>query len=201
MPFSTAAAWPSPGRFALALILGFALTLVAAWWWGSTLIEALLPFAHAALDWMDDRFNVRFLGVEHNWQDTVIRLRLGFSRGFVLGGQVLSADPRGSLWVATPVGSLLQPLVIAPAIAAALPRRAALRLIRSGLAALLALAFLLIDLPVTLHAAAWDTLVFSLKVTDFSPLLTWYQFSQSGGRLGIGVLMGVATWKLDLPRF
>lgn len=196
MPFSTAAAWPSPGRFALALILGFALTLAAAWAWGSTLIEALLPFTHAALDWMDDRFNVRFLGVEHNWQDTVVRLRLGFSHGFVLGGRVLSADPRGSLWVSTPVGSLLQPSVIAPAIAAALPGRLLVRLIRAGLAVLLALAFLLIDLPVTLHAAAWDTLAFSLEVTDFSPLLSWYQFSLSGGRLGIGMLMGVATWKL-----
>ncbi|MHB1077179.1 hypothetical protein [Thiobacillus sp.] len=196
MPSSTAAAWPSPGRFALALIPGFALTLVAAWWWGSALIEALLPLTHAALDWMDDRFNVRFLDVEHNWQDTVIRLRLGFSHGFVLGGQVLSADPRGSLWVSTPVGSLLQPLVIAPAIAAALPGRLPVRLIRAGLAVLLALAFLLIDLPVTLHAAAWDSLAFSLKVTDFSPLLAWYQFNQSGGKLGIGILMGVVTWKL-----
>jgi len=196
MPSSTAAAWPSPGRFALALIAGFALTLAAAWGWGSALIEALLPFAHAALDWMDDRFYVRFLGVEHNWQDTVIRLRLGFSHGFVLGGQVLSADPRGSLWVSTPVGSLLQPLVIAPAMAAALPGRLSLRLIRAGLAALLALAFLLVDLPVTLHAAAWDTLAYSLKVTDFSPLLAWYRFGQSGGRLGIGVLMGVAMGKL-----
>lgn len=196
MPSSAAAAWPSPGRFALALALGFTLTLVAAWWWGSTLIEALLPLTHTMLDGMDDRFNVRFLAVEHNWQDTVIQLRLGFSRGFVLGGQVLSADPRGSLWVSTPVGSLLQPLVIAPAMAAALPGRLPIRLIRAGLAVLLALAFLLIDLPVTLHAAAWDDLAYSLKVTGFSPLLAWYQFNQSGGKLGIGILMGVATWKL-----
>ena len=43
MPSSTAAAWPSPGRFALALILGFALTLAVAWIWGATLIEAILP--------------------------------------------------------------------------------------------------------------------------------------------------------------
>lgn len=196
MPSFTAAAWPSPGRFALALIAGLALTLAVAWGWGATLIQALLPLAHAALERMDDRFKVQFLGVEHNWQDTVIRLRLGFSRGFVLGGQVLSADPRGSLWVSTPVGSLLQPLVIAPAIAAALPGRLSLRLIRVGLAVLLALAFLLVDIPITLHAAAWDTLAYGLKVTDFSPLLFWYQFSQSGGRLGIGVLIGVAMGRL-----
>jgi len=50
MPSSIAAAWPSPGRFALALILGFALTLAAAWWWGAALIETLLPLTHAALD-------------------------------------------------------------------------------------------------------------------------------------------------------
>ncbi|MHB1186970.1 hypothetical protein [Thiobacillus sp.] len=196
MPSSTAAAWPSPGRFALALIAGFALTLVVAWMWGSTLVEALLPLTHTLLGWIDDRFSIRFLGVEHNWQDTVVRLRLNFSTGFVLDGQVITPDPRGALWVTTPVGRLLQPLVIAPAIAAALPGNLAVRLKRFGLAALLALGFLVIDLPLTLHAVAWDMITYSLGVNDFSPLLAWYQFTQSGGKLGIGVLMGLATWKL-----
>lgn len=195
MPSSIAAAWPSPGRFALALITGFALTLVMAWMWGSVLVEALLPLTHTVLGWIDDRFSVLFLGVEHNWQDTVVRLRLNFSTGFVLGGRIISPDPRGALWVTTPVGSLLQPLVIAPAIAGALPGRPTLHLIRFGLAALLALSFLVIDLPLTLHAVAWDMLTYSLGVNDFSPLLTWYQFTQSGGKLGMGVLMGLATWK------
>ncbi len=194
MPSSTAAVWPSPGRFALALIPGFVLTLAAASVWGTALVEALLPLTRALLNWMDGRFGVLFLGVEHNWQDTVIRLQLGFSKAFFLGGHVVLPDPRGALWVTTPVGSLLQPLVIAPAMAAALPGRVAARLTRFGLAALFALGFLVVDLPVTLHALSWDTLAYDVKLNDFSPLLAWNQFMQSGGRLGIGVLMGLITW-------
>lgn len=194
MPSFTAAAWPSPGRFALALIPGFVLTLVAASAWGTALVEALLPLTHTLLGWIDSRFGVLFLGVEHNWQDTVIRLRLSFTTAFFLGGQVVLPDPRGALWVTTPVGSLLQPLVIAPPMAAALPGQIVVRLTRLGLAALLALGFLVIDLPVTLHAIAWDTLAYDVKLNDFSPLLAWNRFMQSGGRLGLGVLMGAITW-------
>lgn len=51
---------------------------------------------------------------------------------------------------------VLIPLVIAPAIAAALPGRIAIRLARFDRAKLLALAYLFIDLPLTLHAVAWD---------------------------------------------
>lgn len=194
MSSSIAVAWPSPGRFALALIPGFALTLAAASVWGTALVEAMLPLTRMLLGWIDGRFGIAFLGVEHNWQDTVIRLRLSFTTAFFLGGQVILPDPRGALWVTTPVGSLLQPLVIAPAIAAALPGKPAVRLARFGLAALLALGFLVVDLPVTLHAVAWDTLTYSVKLNDFSPLLAWNRFMQSGGRLGLGVLMGALTW-------
>jgi len=194
MPSSTAADWPSPGRFALALILGLVLTLAVVSVWGTALVEALLPITRTLLSWIDGRFGVLFLGVEHNWQDTVIRLRLSFTTALFLGGQIILPDPRGALWVTTPTGSLLQPLVIAPAIAAALPGQVAVRLTRFGLAALLALGFLVIDLPITLHAIAWDTLAYDVKLNDFSPLLVWNQFMQSGGRLGLGVLLGASAW-------
>ena len=196
MPSSIAAAWPSPGRFALALLIGLAVTLGTVWMWGATLIENLLPLTRYMLVWIDDRFGILFLGVERNWQDTVIHMRLNLSSGFVMGGRVVMPDPRGVLKVATPVGSLLQPLAIAPAIAAALPGKLDLRLMRFGLAALLALGFLIIDLPITLHAIAWDMIIYSLGVADFSPLLVWYQFTQSGGRLGIAVILGIAGWRL-----
>lgn len=200
MSSSIAAAWPSPGRFALALVLGFALTLAAGSVWGTALVEASLPLTRILLGWMDERFGIAFLGVEHNWQDTVIRLQLSFSTAFFVGGQVVLPDPRGALWVTTPVGSLLQPLVIAPAIAAAPPGNPAIRLARFGLAALLTLGFLVVDLPVTLHAVAWDTLTYSVKLNDFSPLLAWNQFMQSGGRLGLGVLTGLLAGWWIVPR-
>lgn len=192
MPSSTAAipAWPSPGRFALALIVTFTLTLIAAWVWGKALIEALLPTTQALLNVLDDRFDILFLGVEHNWQDSVVRLRVNIATLLVLGGEVLTPHPKGWLEVTTTLGAMLQPLVIDPAIAAAIPGRIAARLTRFGIAALFALGFLVVDLPITLYAYVWDMLIHSMGSGGFSPLLAWHEFLHAGGRLGTGVLLG-----------
>jgi len=195
MPSSTAAAWASPGRFALALTAGFALTLTVAGLWGATLIEAVLPFTRAVLDRIDDRFGILFLGVEQHMQDTVVRLRVNLVRVFVMGGQVISESPRGWLEVTTTTGAMLQPLVIAPALAIALPGGLFARLAAFALAVLLALLFLLLDLPLTLHAYVWDILVDNLEPDRFSPLMIWHEFLHGGGRLGIALLLGLAGWK------
>ena len=196
MPPSTAVAWPSPGRFALALILGLAVTLAAAWAWGETLIETVLPVTRMALGWIDDRFGILFLGVEHNWQDTVVRLRVNILRLFVMGGEVIGESPTGWLEVTTTTGAMLQPLVIGPAIAFALPGALRARVLAFALAALLAFGFLLIDLPVTLHAYVWDMFVDHLDPDRFSPLMAWHEFLHAGGRLGVAVILGLAGWRL-----
>ena len=196
MPSSIAAAWPSPGRFALALILGLAVTLVCAWAWGETLIETVLPVSRTLLGWIDDRFGILFLGVEHNWQDTVVRLRVNILRVFVMGGEVIEAHPKGWLEVTITTGAMLQPMVIGPAIAFALPGAKHTRVLAFALAALLAFGFLLIDLPVTLHAYVWDMFVDYLDPDRFSPLMAWHEFLHAGGRLGVAVILGLAGWRL-----
>lgn len=200
MPFCTATAWPSPGRFALALVLGIALTLFAAWWWGAALIEALLPGTRMVLGWIDDRFGILFLGVERNWQDTVVRLRVNLAHLFVMGGQVVDAHPQGWLEVTTTTGAMLQPLIIAPAIAVALPGNVRTRLLALALAVLLAFIFLLLDLPLTLFAYVWDMMVDSLEPDRTSPLLLWHEFLHAGGRLGVSVALGMTGWWLGRRR-
>ena len=200
MPSSTAAAWPSPGRFALALILGFALTLTAAWMWGATLIETILPTTRIMLGWIDDRFGILVLGIEHNWQDTVVRLRVTPVEMFVMGGQVIEPQPHGWMEVTTTSGAMLQTLVIAPAIALALPGSVFTRIAAFMLAALLAFLFMLLDLPLTLFAFTWDILVDGLEPDRFSPLLMWHEFLHAGGRLGVAVALGVAGWRLVLRK-
>lgn len=196
MPPSTAAAWPSPGRFALALLIGLAVTLAAAWAGGESLIETLLPATRIVLGWIDDRFGILFLGVEHNWQDTVVRLRVNILQLFVMGGKVIGESPKGWLEVTTTAGAMLQPLVIGPAIAFALPGGLARRLAAFGLAAFLAFGFLLVDLPVTLHAYVWDMFIDNLDPDRFSPLMVWHEFLHAGGRLGIAVILGLTGWRM-----
>lgn len=196
MPSSTAAAWASPGRFALALIFGFALTLTVAWLWGAALIETILPATRIVLGWIDNRFGIVFLGVEHNWQDTVVRLRVSPVEMFVMGGQIINADNTHWLEVTTTSGAMLQSLVIAPAIAVALPGSVLARTGAFTLAALLAFGFMLLDLPLTLFAFTWDMLIDGLEPDRFSPLMLWHEFLHAGGRLGVAVALGVAGWRL-----
>jgi hypothetical protein len=194
MAFSTATGWPSPAGFALALVAGFGATLACAWLWGTPLVEALLPAVHAVLGWIDDRFGILALGVERNWQDTVVRLRVNLVAPFFMGGQMISEQADGWLEVTTTTGAVLQPLVIAPAFAFALPGAWFARLAAFALAALLGFGFLLIDLPLTLHAYVWDIFIDNLEPDRFSPLMSWHAFLHAGGRLGVGLILGMAAW-------
>lgn len=194
MPFSTATGWPSPAHFALAIVAGFAATLACAWMCGLPLVESALTAARLVLDWIDDRFAIQFLGIDRDAQDTVVRLRVGLDTLFVFGSQVLEAHPQGWLEVTTTTGAMLQPMVIAPAIGFALPARLPARLAAFMLAALFAFGFLLLDLPLTLHAYVWDMFIDSLAPGRFSPLLIWHEFLHAGGRLGMGVILGLAGW-------
>ena len=132
-------------------MISFTLTLIAAWAWGQALIEALLPTTHALLNVLDDRFDILFLGIDHDRQDTVVRLRVNIATLFVMGGRVIAPQPNGWLEVTTTLGAMLQPLVIAPAIAAALPGRLAVRLMRLTLAILFALGFMLIGVAIMVY--------------------------------------------------
>lgn len=196
MQSSTATGWPDPARFALGLVTGFVATLTCTWLWGVPLIEHLLPVVQTLLGWIDDRFGIQFLGVERNWQDTVVRLRANVIAPFVMGGQVIAPQTDGWLEVTTTTGAMLQPLVIAPAIAFALPGSLPARLAAFGLAVLFSLGFLVLDLPLTLHAYVWDLFIDNLEPDRFSPLMVWHAFLHGGGRLGVALLLGAAGWRL-----
>lgn len=190
--FTTPArAWPEPARFALGLLLSFGLSLGAAWLWGRELVEATLPVVQQLILWLDDRFAVLMLGIDHTHQDTVVRLRVNLVRLVLVGGQATYPDARGWLEVTTTVGAMLQPPVIAIGLAGAWSGRIAIRSLRVAVAATLGVAFLLIDLPVTLYAYIWDMFHAHYDPQGFSPLLVWHEFMHAGGRLGMGVLLGI----------
>lgn len=178
-------------RFAAALTLAFGVTLGAAWLWGSALVEALLPVARWLLTVVDDRFEIHSLALGHNWQDTVVRLRVNLVKPVVLGGHITFADPRGWLEVTTTTGAMLQPMVIATGLAAAWPGALTLRLARAASAAFIALLFLMLDLPLTLHAYVWDMFRDAQDPQGSSPLLMWHEFLLAGGRLGMGVVFAL----------
>lgn len=182
---------PDSARFALGLLLSFGISLSFAWFWERELIEATLPLIRALILWLDDRFVILALGIDHNIQDTVVRLRVNATAIIVIGGQLAMPKPGEWLEVTTTVGAMLQPLVIAAGLAGAWPGRIAIRIIRVALALVLGMVFLLIDLPLTLHAYVWDMYRDYYDPQRISPLLIWHELMHAGGRLGMGVLMGI----------
>lgn len=182
---------PDSARFALGLLLSFGISLSFAWFWERELIEATLPLIRALILWLDDRFVILALGIDHNIQDTVVRLRVNATAIIVIGGQLAMPKPGEWLEVTTTVGAMLQPLVIAAGLAGAWPERIAIRIIRVALALVLGMVFLLIDLPLTLHAYVWDMYRDYYDPQRISPLLIWHELMHAGGRLGVGVLMGI----------
>lgn len=192
MPSSTpsAAEWPEPAAAIGGLLAGFALSIALAALGGRHLVEFLLPLVQTLIVWLDDRFVILFLGIDHTTQDTVIRLKVNLLRMAVVGTQVVQPHPKGWLEVTTTVGAMLQPLTIGLGLALAWPGRISRRLGSAALACASGLLFMLIDIPLTLHAYVWDMFLAAYDPDHFSPLMAAHRFLHGGGRLGIGVALG-----------
>lgn len=192
MPSSTpsAAEWPEPAAAITGLLAGFALSITLAALGGRHLVELLLPIVQTLIAWLDDRFAILFLGIDHTTQDTVIRLRVNLLRMLVVDTQVVQPHPKGWLEVTTTVGAMLQPLTIGLGLTLAWPARISRRLARAALASAGGLLFMLIDIPLTLHAYVWDMFLAAYDPDHFSPLMTAHHFLHGGGRLCIGVALG-----------
>ncbi|MBT0960253.1 hypothetical protein [Denitromonas iodatirespirans] len=187
---AAAPVWPRPWRVAIGLSLGFAAALAMAAVWGAGFIELLLPVIGKLIVWLDERFAILVLSIDHTSQDTVVRLRVTLTQIVVVGGIPTRPDPKGWLEVTTTTGAMLQPLAIACGLAVGWPGALRMRAARLGIASLAALAFLFVDLPITLHAYIWDMFVDNYEPGRFSPILIWHKAMHDGGRLGAGVLLG-----------
>lgn len=182
--------WPDVRQFLPRMALAILVVLVVAILGGRALVEAQLPVTRALLERIDDRFAILHLGIDRNAQDTVIRLRVNPVRPIALGAHVSRPHPQGWLEVTTTVGTMLQPLVLALAIATAWPSTWRARMRAGALALVLSLTFLAVDVPMTLHAYVWDMLVFHFDPQRFSPLMAVHGFLTGGGRLALGAVFG-----------
>jgi len=190
---SPASGWPDPASAGLGLIFGFGLAVPLAVVTGRHLVEFLLPLVHHLLVAFDDRFTVLFLGIDHTTQDTVVRAKVNLLRMLVVGTHVVQPQPKGWLEVSTPVGTLLQPMAIGLGLALAWTGSLRRRLLRLAIVLAAGLSFMLIDIPMTLHAYIWTMFLQSYDPTHQSPLMAAHQFLHNGGRLGVGAGIGIVS--------
>lgn len=193
MPGFTGKASPKPLELVVRLLLAGIPLLWLAHRFGREATEALLPLIGHALASLDDHYRILALAVDSQGADTVIRLRVTLARPLVVGGHLILTDARGWAEVTTPVGHLLQPLLILSGIQLAWPvwrwREWPARLL---LIAPVAALLVLLNTPFTLWAHLWDLHAHIYEPGRFSPLLAWVRVLDGGGRLLLGMLGAAA---------
>jgi hypothetical protein len=194
----------SVGSAALAirLLLSYALVLCFAARYGRDFVEALLPVFQAVIVLLDVHYRILSLTISTEGADTVVRLMITLAQPIFLNGHLIMPDPRGWATVTTTIGTVLQIPLISLGLIFAWPVRCLGEfLARLGIGlALLSIAMLL-DTPFSLWACLWDLHVHAFDPGRFSPLLIWQRSLMGGGRLAIGVALGVASIALSQRRF
>lgn len=187
-------------RLLLLLVLIAAAAGAAAWHGGARVVAALIPATHWSLDRIDDRVGTTALSVEQGRSETVIRMRSRVVQPIVIGNDAVF--PTGQDWfeISTPLFGMLVPFVLATSLAGAWPGSPARRLLRASLAGALSIAWLLVDLPLSLHGFAWGALRDSHAPGAFYPSILWLDFMHSGGRLAVGVLLAALACLALRPR-
>lgn len=194
MPGPTGNAWPTPPELALRLLLATLLVLALAKGIGHEAAQAQLPLIGHTLAWLDDHYRTLALNLGSEGADSVVRLRVTLARPLVVGSHVVLPDARGWGEVTTPVGKLLQPLLILLGLLLAWPvRRWPEWPLRLLLAAPIAQLLVLLDTPFVLWACLWDLHARVYEPGRFSPLLAWARLLDGGGRLLLGMLGAAAV--------
>lgn len=158
------------------------------------LMEAILPLLRWELGQLDDRYRILFFGLAGQGADGVIRLDVTLARPVVVGSHVIVPDPRGFATVTTLSGNLLQPAVVMISLVAAWPvTRKVEYLLRAACGLPFLLLLLMADVPFVLLAQIWAMFVEAHAPGQFSPLLGWSAFLQSGGRLAIALALVALT--------
>lgn len=181
-------------EIAARLLLASGLLLALVLVFEKPLMETMLPLFRWELGQLDDRYRILFFGLAGQGADSVLRLDVTLVRPVVVGAHVVMPDPRGFATVTTLSGNLLQPVVVVFALVAAWPvTRKIEYFLRVACGLPMVILFLLADVPFVLLAQIWAMFVESHAPGQFSPLLGWSAFLQSGGRLAIALALAALT--------
>lgn len=205
-------------RFMLALLI---LTPLAARH-GQTLVAMTLPLMKAELAWLDENYEVRQLQLKQTGGGSVVWVEVGQAHAIVIGERAFLPDPRGRATASTLVAHAMLAMVLIWCCALALPiqpikpikpmrpaqasspdaalrfaRLVAMRALAASIACLIALA---LDVPFTLWASIWSLHVDAVQPDRFSPLLIWQDVLGGGGRLAMGLALGLTAARLTSGR-
>ena len=173
------------------LVLATAAVLVAANFYSRDVAKGLLPLLSPALSFAAGDFKIlRFELVEERKNASLGALAV-LDRSLFLGGRAIVPDGSQMMVVATTIGTVLQPLLVAAVLVLAWPASWSEMAWRLLFACALLVAVLLADTPLSLAAWLWDAQLRLHEPGRASPLVWWNIFLNGGGRLALGLTAGV----------
>lgn len=187
------------GRVVARLLVAALVLGIAAMAFEEALLRPVIGVFRAWLDAVDTTFHTVDLRLEVVSGELLI-LRIASPPAVqVLGGHVVTTDPGAMLSASASAGIVLQPLILGLAMLAAWPAR---RLREFALRMLVALPLLalvvLLDIPLMLYGFLWNQEIRTLEPDRFSPLISWSDFMNAGGRFALTV--GVVAVTVALVR-
>lgn len=175
------------------LVLATASVLVAAHVWSRDVVALLLPALSAALEFVADDFSIlRVEFVSDRGNASIGALAL-LKHTIVLGGRAVVPDDVSVMMVASTVGTVMQPLLVALVLVLAWPARVIEMALRLVAACTLIAIVLLADTPLSMAAWLWDIQLRAHAPGRSSPLVWWNIFLNGGGRLALGLIAGVLS--------
>lgn len=157
--------------------------------WGDLLIAHLLPWFELTLNTLDDTYRIDQLMLDQEGADHVIRVVVRLAHCVILEGNAYCGHPDAQANASTLAGHVLMPATCLLALVLAWPARSWLEhAIRLALLPVALGTLWSLDVPFILWAALWRLHVDAFAPHTVSPLLSWSQFLESGGRMGLAVL-------------
>jgi hypothetical protein len=180
---------------ALRFVVAAALLALIATLGTAPLVERLLPFYGWVLGRIDDTFRTVDLSVAQGNGELRISRDATPRSSHVVGKRVVLADPSTLISVSVPAGTALQPLILTISLLIAWPWKQ-----RAELAARFAWAAPLLLLFLALYSLTWYEEVSLLEPGRLSPLVSWGDLMNSGGRLALAAIIAGIAVKLAAPR-
>lgn len=181
------------GHLSLRLVAVTATVLAASHVWSRDVVALLLPVLSAALGFVADDFRILSFEFVSERGNSSIGAVAMLKHTIVLGGRAVVPDDVSVTMVGTTVGTVMQPLLVALVLVLAWPAGVIELALRLATACPLIAIVLLADTPLSMAAWLWDTQLRVHEPDRSSPLVWWNIFLNGGGRLALGLIVGVLS--------
>jgi len=159
---------------------------------GEAGIARLLGALRAGLDFWLPEFRIEPFELAQKGDQAILKAGFQLREQLVIGRRLI--DEPGWVRLQLTVGSMLEPAVLATATAAAWPQRPALRVLATGLGALLGVALTMLLVPTLMSGMVLEKYYYAFAADQIRPfIIRLPRFFEGGGRPMLAIVTGLVA--------